>query len=239
MANENHENKNKLKGGKKADKERVIQWVVIGILAVVILYSGARIMGTSAGTGVATGIGVVSAADIMPTGIPAVYGKELGISYSDVNPNNQQTTEAVINKLASYEGMQLDNATMQRYIRIGSSIACEYCCGAQTLIFSNGERACDCAHSYAMRGLIKYLLVNHPEMTDLQILNEVGKWKVLFFPGPEETKAQALTANGISYTANQSAEYVTLASNEYRGIESQQASASSGSGNLASQVGGC
>ena len=119
----------------------------------------------------------------------------------------------------------------ERYLKIGSSIACEYCCGAQSLVFSNGERACGCAHSYAMRGLAKYLLINHPEMSDLEILSELGKWKVLFFPGIHEQKAQALEANGIDYT-----DYVNLASNKYRGIENEAPSSSGDSGGM---VGGC
>jgi len=117
---------------------------------------------------------------------------------------------------------------MERYIRIGSSISCEYCCGAQSIIFSNGERACGCAHSYAMRGLAKYMLIEHPDVSDAVILEELGKWKVLFFPGVHEQKAQALEAQGID-----SKNYINLASNLYRGAEKGQ----TGSGG--SMVGGC
>ena len=104
-------------------------------------------------------------------------------------------------------------------------------CGAKTLVFSNGERACGCAHSYAMRGLAKYLLTKHPEMSDTEILNELGKWKVLFFPGVHEKKAEVLKANGIDYT-----NYINLASNIYRGAENQATTSSSGSSQM---VGGC
>ena len=87
---------------------------------------------------------------------------------------------------------------LQRYVKIGSMIACEYCCGATTLVFSNGQPACGCAHSYAMRGVAKYLIKNHgTEYTDDQILEELGKWKVLFFPGEHEQKANVLEAQGI------------------------------------------
>jgi len=134
-------------------------------------------------------------------------------------------------KLTKYEDMQLNKEQMERYVKIGSSIACEYCCGAKTLVFSNGERACGCAHSYAMRGLAKYLLTKHPDMTDEQILNELGKWKVLFFPGVHEKKAEVLKANGIDYT-----NYINLASNIYRGAENQATTSSSGSSQM---VGGC
>ena len=84
-----------------------------------------------------------------------------------------------------------------------------------------------------MRELEKYLLINHPDMTDVEILNELGKWKVLFFPGVHEQKAQVLKANGIDYT-NQTLGYIYLASNLYRGIETQ--ASSSGSSQM---VGGC
>ncbi|PIZ81916.1 hypothetical protein COX98_01850, partial [Candidatus Pacearchaeota archaeon CG_4_10_14_0_2_um_filter_30_11] len=96
-----------------------------------------------------------------------------------------------------------------------------------SIIFNNGERACGCAHSFAMRGLAKYLLRNHPDMTNDAILSELGKWKVLFFPDIHEQKAQALEANGIDST-----NYINLASNLYRGIEQGQTSGGS-------MVGGC
>ncbi len=229
----------------KSNTQTIIQWVIIGVLAVLIIYNGVKIYSADvvnpiSGNNVATGIGTVSAAEILPTGVPDIYGKELGISYDDVSASNQNLAQETINKLASYEETQLDNATLQRYVRIGSSIACEYCCGAQTLVFSDGSKACGCAHSAAMRGLAKYLLTKHPEMTDLQILNELGKWKVLFFPGPEQIKAGALKANNIDFASNKSVEYVIIASNYYRGLENQ-AAASSGGGTSSGggQVGSC
>lgn len=213
---------------KKTDYEFTVQIAIITVLAMLLLYNGMKIFGSENSlTGVATGIGTVSASEIIPTGTPAVYGNELGIKYDYITPNNAQLTQATINKLASYEDKNLTAAQMERYKKIGSSIACEYCCGAQSLIFGNGERACGCAHSYAMRGLAKYLLINHPDMTDLEILSELGKWKVLFFPGIHEQKAKALEANGID-----SKDYINLASNKYRGIE--QGKSSGGS-----MVGGC
>ena len=220
---------NKKEEQKKVDYEFYVQLVIIAILAILLVYNFGKITGNgNSGTGLSTGIGSVSASDILPKGIPEVYGQALGVKYDDVSASNPQLAEATITKLAQYEDMQLDNATMTRYIRIGSSISCEYCCGAQAIIFSNGQRACGCAHSYAMRGLAKYLLANNPEMSDAEILNELGKWKVLFFPGIHEQKANALEANGID-----SKNYINLASNLYRGIEQGQATGSGG------QVGSC
>jgi len=223
-----------MKGGKKSNTETTIQVTIIIVLAILLIYNGAKIYGagnSNISGKVATGIGTVSALDVLPKGTPDIYGSELGVSYNDVSASNPQLADATMVKLTQYEDMKLNSAQMERYVKIGSSIACEYCCGVETLVFSNGERACGCAHSYAMRGLAKYLLTKHPEMTDLEILNELGKWKVLFFPGIHEKKAEVLKANGIDYT-----NYVNLASNLYRGAENQASTSSSGSSQM---VGGC
>ncbi len=220
-----------MKGGKKTDYEFVVQVAIISLLALLLIYNAGKIYGVI-GTGevanVATGVGVVSASEIIPRGIPEIYGKELGVRYDDVSASNSQLADATIKKLSAYENKQLSEEQMKRYIKIGSSISCEYCCGAQAIVFSNGERACGCAHSYAMRGLAKYLLINNPELSDEQILNEMGKWKVLFFPGIHEQKAEALKNQGIEPT-----NYINLASNLYRGAEKGQAN---GGGQM---VGGC
>ena len=89
-----------------------------------------------------------------------------------------------------------------------------------------GEAACGCAHSYAMRGLAKYLIKNHnSEFTDDEILEELAKWKTLFFPGQMMAKAEALKQNGIEFS------YINLGGNKYRDIEK-----GAGSGGM---VGGC
>ena len=236
MENEKHhaEEHENMKGGKKSNTETTIQYIVIAVLAILLIYNAVKIFGTGdsnvSGNAIATGIGTVSALDVLSKGAPNIYGDELGVSYNDVSANNPQLADSTMQKLAEYEDMQLNSAQMERYVKIGSSIACEYCCGAKTLVFSNGERACGCAHSYAMRGLAKYLLTKHPEMTDLEILDEMAKWKVLFFPGIHEKKAEALKANGVDYT-----NYVNLASNLYRGAENQASAGSGGS----QMVGGC
>ena len=33
-----------------------------------------------------------------------------------------------------------------------------------------------------MRGLAAYLIINHPEFSDEQILKELNTWKITFFP---------------------------------------------------------
>ena len=221
----------KKEGHKKVDYEFYVQVAIIGILVLLLAYNFGKI--NNGGNAVATGIGTVSASEIIPTGVPEVYGIELGIKYDDISASNSRLTETTIQTLAAYENEKLNSAQMERYLKIGGSIACEYCCGAETLIFSNGERACGCAHSYAMRGLAKYLLINHPDMDDAEILNELGKWKVLFFPGVHEQKARVLEANGID-----SRDYINLASNLYRGAENQATINSAGSAG-SQMVGGC
>ena len=222
---ESENNLKKMKGG-KTDTELYVQLGILAVLAFVIVFNIGKIYGGS-GVGLATGLGSVSASDIIPKGVPAVYGQELGVSYDDVSANNVRLAEETMQKLTAYEDSDLNEEQMQRYIKIGSSISCEYCCGADALIFTNGQRACGCAHSYSMRGLAKYLLINHPDMSDVEILSELGKWKVLFFPGIHEQKAAVLEAKGIDST-----DYINLASNLYRGIEQGQTSGGS-------MVGGC
>jgi len=212
---------------KKPNYELMIQVGLIAILAIVLVFNLGN-LSSPTGNAVAIGIGTVSASEIIPEGTPNIYGDELGVSYNDVSISNPKLADQTIKKLAAYEDKQLTQEQMQRYIKIGSSISCEYCCGAKSIIFSNGEKACGCAHSYAMRGLAKYLLINHPDMTDEEILNEMGKWKVLFFPGIHEQKAQVLESKGIDST-----NYINLASNLYRGAEKGQAT---GGGSM---VGGC
>ena len=224
MEQENKE----LKGGKKTDYEFVVQIIIVAMLVLLLVYNLGKASAVT-GDAIATGIGTVSASEIIPKGIPEVYGEELEVKYDDVSPNNQQLADVTIKKLSAYEDEQLTKEQLERYIRIGSSISCEYCCGAPAIIFSNGERACGCAHSYSMRGLAKYLLINHPDIGDEQILNELGKWKVLFFPGVHDQKAQVLKSQGIDPT-----NYINLASNLYRGAEKGQAQAGG-----AGMVGGC
>jgi len=121
--------------------------------------------------------------EIIPSGVPPVYGEELSVSF-DGEPN------VMINVLRAYEDTELDENQMKRYIDVGQRISCEYCCGVKAIIREDGERACGCAHSYAMRGLAKYLIINHPdEYSNDEILFELGKWKATYFPKQTISKA--------------------------------------------------
>ncbi len=222
MAKKNH--KRKMKGG-NTNTELYIQIGIIVLLFLVMTFSLGKVSGGN--SGITINGGTVSASDIIPTGMPAIYGEALQVSYDDVSATNSGLADATISKLSQYEDRELNEEQMERYIKVVSAISCEYCCGAKSIIFDDGRRACGCAHSYAMRGLAKYLITEHPEISDVEILSELGKWKVLFFPGIHEQKAQVLESQGIDST-----NYVNLASNLYRGIEKGQ---SSGGG----MVGGC
>ena len=221
--------------GKNNNSTFVIQLSIVVILGVLLLYnlSIPKVAAPQAQTSASSGQGSSAIMQaIIPTGVPAVYGAELGISFDDVGVNNPSKADATIRKLGEFDdGIQLSAADKTRYINIlynmENGISCEYCCGARAVIFETGEAACGCAHSYAMRGLTKYLLTKHgAEYSDAQILEEVGKWKVLFFPGILASKAQVLQNQGIELN------YINLASNKFRGIEQGQSTGGS-------MVGGC
>ena len=118
----------------------------------------------------------------IPAGIPAVYGEELGISFDNV--------QDAINKVRVFgptygkadKKITLTGENLERYTNIGLQIACEFCCSAKTLVKKDGTAACGCAHSIMMRGLAAYLVENHPELSDKQILDELQTWKVTYFP---------------------------------------------------------
>jgi hypothetical protein len=124
----------------------------------------------------------------IPSGVPAVYGQELNISFDQV--------QDAINKVAPLDPtygqkkITLTGDDLKRYIDVGSKIACEFCCGVQTLVFENGEAACGCDHSQMMRGLSAYLIKNHPEISNDRILEELKKWKITYFP--KQTLTQEL-----------------------------------------------
>ncbi len=121
-------------------------------------------------------------AAFIPTGVPDIYGAELNVSFDQV--------QDAINKVRVFgptygeeeQKIVLTGADLERYKKLGASIACEYCCGVKTLTKEDGSAACGCAHSIMMRGLAAYLIKNHPEISDKSILEELVKWKVTYFP---------------------------------------------------------
>ncbi len=170
-------------------------------------------------------------AAIMPRGTPRQYGAELGVSFDD--------PVAAISAVGKYDnGISLSGDLLQRYVNVAGKISCEYCCGAESIIFTNGQAACGCAHSGMMRGLAKYLLKNHAsDWTDDQLLEELGKWKTTFFPKQITSKALVLAQNGIELN------YINLASNKYRDLsklqETKATDTGSGLSSVPNMVGGC
>jgi len=125
-------------------------------------------------------------AEALPWGIPTVYGAELDVTFDEVQDSMDKMkgmgpTYGTDEEKITLEG--LEGEELNRFIKIGHLIACEYCCGVETLVDEKGEAACGCAHSIVMRGLAAYLIKNHSDvMTDDQILDELKKWKKSFFP---------------------------------------------------------
>jgi len=202
----------------KKNNEFKIQVIIIAILFLLLAFNMGKLYGKDFEL-----VQGVSASDVIPSGTPEIYGKELGVNYDDISLIDPRKADATISRLGNLDvSLTLTGNELQRYISIASQISCEYCCGAESIIFSNGQAACGCAHSYAMRGLAKYIIQNHPtEFTDDEILSELGKWKVLFFPEIHEQKASVLKSQGIEFN------YINLASNKYRGIERGQTTGSS------------
>ena len=208
-------------------------YVLIGLLIIFVITSGVLGLKVLKGNkgGSITGA-VVGVSDVIPKGVPKIYGKELGVSFDDITPANPGKADVTITKLGKLDNeIKLEGEMLNRYIKIAGQISCEYCCGAKSIIFTSdagkykaGDAACGCAHSYAMRGLGKYLVKN-TDMSDDEVLEELGKWKTLFFPDIMTQKAGVLKQKGIEFN------YINLASNKYRGIEK---GATGGS-----MVGGC
>ena len=145
---------------KKKDVMFYIQITIIIVLVGILMYNLGQTPVTGGST---TGVGIVSASSIIPTGIPKIYGEELGISYDGVSVNNPALADQTITVLSNIDRTEtLEGAELGRYIDIlynlENGISCEYCCGARSIIFEDGTSACGCAHSYAMRGLTKYLI---------------------------------------------------------------------------------
>ncbi len=130
-------------------------------------------------------------AEAIPTGVPDTYGAVLNVSLDQV--------QASINVMSKFDPtygkdkIVLEGADLERYIRVGSATACQYCCEARTLVKPDGVAACGCAHSQAMRGLAAYLITNYPDdYTDEELVKELNRWRAVFFP--KQTLTEALTA---------------------------------------------
>ena len=176
-----------------------LSWGFVSLIAVLILFNQMQISQASAlagfkGSGLTlktsstktplalTGDPTQDAlAVVIPRGIP-FYGEALGVSFDD--PIRSLEIIAQLDPSYGRSKVQLSPEEKARYIKIGTTptMACEYCCGATTLVFKDGRPACGCKHSWAMRGVAAYLIKNYPDMSDEEIMKEIAKWKGLFFP---------------------------------------------------------
>ncbi|MBI4359870.1 MAG: hypothetical protein HY564_02130 [Candidatus Jacksonbacteria bacterium] len=169
-------------------------------------------------------------------GSPNIYGEELAISFNRV--------QEAINVLQRFDpgfGDQkivLNDEEKKRYTKIGLSISCEYCCGAKAIVFPNGEAACGCAHSQAMRALAAYLVQKHgSEFSDDEILRELAMWKGLFFPKQMIQKMATALQSG-SFTPDVAALALGINLPSYGG-KVKNAPLPSEFKNLPGMVGGC
>jgi len=175
---------------------------------------------------------------VIPTGTPKVYGNELGVSF-DV-PIESIEVLSTLDPAYGSKKIQLSGAELQRYIKIGTipTIACEFCCGAKTLVTSAGKPTCGCEHSWAMRGLLAYLIQDHPEMSDDEIIVELARWKGLFFPKDMVNRFLQETQSG-KYTADIAA-LLSVVDKDKLNLEALDTlSAPSNLQNLPQMVGGC
>jgi len=127
----------------------------------------------------------------IPTGVPSGYGDVLAVSFDEV-----QASMDVLSRMGPTYGadkIELSGPDLERYIRVGEQTACRYCCGARTLVSPDGEAACRCGHSQAMRGLAAYLITEQGERySDDEIVAELNKWRTTYFP--KQTLAETLWA---------------------------------------------
>lgn len=171
------------------------------------------------------------------TGVPEVYGKELNVTYDGVQP--------AINVMKQYDPdygnkkLNLSAEEKQRYIKILLRVSCEFCCGAESIIFENGEAACGCDHSKAMRGLTAYLLKNHGSTySDDEIQQELAWWKTRYFPKQMVKKTSTQLISG-SYTPDIASLLLNVKLPKYEGAANGTAPLPSDIENAPSMVGGC
>ena len=119
---------------------------------------------------------------MFPTGTPE-YGDALGVSFDD--PIGSLDTLSKMYRGLKQEVQQNNPEGWQRFMNLASKplgISCEYCCGVGPIgITKSGDSACGCQHNPALLSVALYLS-SYTDYNDGQILQEVMRWKTLFFP---------------------------------------------------------
>ncbi len=112
---------------------------------------------------------------LVPTGTP-FYGPAAGVSFDD--PIAALKTWGQLE-----QSIQLTGDAQKRWDKIVGSFTCDFCCGSPqnpTII-----NRCGCAHAGAWRGIAKFMIKTYGDKySDAQIMGEMTRWKVLFYPGP-------------------------------------------------------
>ncbi len=226
---------------------------LLGIIVVIVLFlfnqtlitkTGMALMGPQPGDEVELS-GDFSrdvAALVTPTSA-SFYGPELGLDFSNVNAINKSIGKLSV--MAPKQGsnpIQLTEEEMKRYVAIGTEpyVACEFCCGAKTLVTEEGEPTCGCAHSIAMRGTAGYLIRNYPDLTNAEIAYELMRQKGLYFPKQmQERMAKELAGDAKKFTAD--IKYLTQNLSQSELSELQKKAKSSGfmPDSKTDMVGGC
>lgn len=118
---------------------------------------------------------------LVPRGTPE-YGQAMGVSFDDPIKSLDLLAKSYP---ALKEQIKKNPALWQRYLNLASKpvgISCEYCCGVGPIgITTKGEITCGCQHAPALQTVTIWLMMN-TKMNDAEILQEVLRWKTLFFP---------------------------------------------------------
>ncbi len=119
---------------------------------------------------------------MFPTGTPE-YGAALGVSFDD--PVASLATLSSMYRGLKSEVEKNNPEAFKRFMALASlpvGISCEYCCGVGPIgVDRNGDSACGCQHNPALLSVALYLTA-YTDYNEGEILQEVMKWKTLFFP---------------------------------------------------------
>ena len=118
---------------------------------------------------------------MFPTGTPE-YGDAMGVTFDD--PIGALTKLSNAYPALSQQAKQ-NPEVWQRYLNLAAEprgVSCEFCCGVGSAgITKDGVSRCGCQHNPALLSVTMWLLMN-TDYSDAQVLQEVYRWKTLFFP---------------------------------------------------------
>ncbi len=108
---------------------------------------------------------------MLATGTP-FYAPE-GISFDDPVGSLQVWGQ--------YEKMEIAQDLTDRYGRLISTFACNFCCGSPNDVTFSGN--CGCAHARGARGFFKYMLSQYGDTySDDQLYGEAYRWQAIWYP---------------------------------------------------------